>query len=367
MNRARLLYLLMATAITVFASVSTASAATPTSPGGTTYEGKLHVTSEGHVTIDNAIINTSCSSTLEGEVKPSGSGGPISIPLSSLTFSDCTNSWHVTVVSPGTLEVHGILGSKNGTATWNGATIEATRFGVTCRYKTEATDIGTLTGSKETGGTATIDLSGKLPLHSGSSFLCGETSNALTGSYKVGTPDYLDVDSEAVPTSPAGTAYKGELHATSEEHVTIETPSFGFQIECVSTLEGEIEAGGPGKPMRVLPGSLSLTGCTSGWHVTVVTPGELEVHSIAGSKNGTVTWTGATITATRSGLTCNFVTSGTDVGTLTGSKTTGGTARLDLSGSLPLHSGSSGLCGSSVWSITGSYKVGTPDYLDVDG
>jgi hypothetical protein len=364
MNQVRLPGLLVATAIALLAWTGVVSAATPTSPAGTTYTGKVHASSEGHVTIDNPVASINCASTLEGEVKSHGGGDAISIPITSLTFSGCTNSWHVTVVSPGTLEVHGIPGSKNGTITWSGATIEATRFGLTCRYKTEATHVGTLTGSKDTGATATIDLNGKLPFHSGGSF-CGEAPTSFTGSYSIGTPDYLDVDAGfgSTPTSPAGTTYTGKVHASSEGHVTIDNPV--ASINCASTLEGEVKSHGGGDAISIPITSLTFSGCTNSWHVTVVSPGTLEVHGIPGSKNGTITWSGATIEATRFGLTCRYKTEATHVGTLTGSKDTGATATIDLNGKLPFHSGGS-FCGEAPTSFTGSYSIGTPDYLDVD-
>ncbi len=187
--------LLIATAVALFAIAGVSSAAViPTSPAGTTYEGKLHAASEGHVTIHNANATINCNLTLEGEVEPSGSGEPTTVPLSSLSFTSCTNSWHVTVTSPGTLEIHGVSNSKNGTVTWSGAKIQATRFFLPCNYTVSATDIGTLTGSKTTGGTATIDLSGSLLTDSGSSELCGGATTPISGSLSVATPDYLDVD-----------------------------------------------------------------------------------------------------------------------------------------------------------------------------
>jgi hypothetical protein len=364
MNRSKLIHLLMATAVVTVAWASTASAATPTSPAGTTYEGKLHASSEGHAVIHNSIAKIECASTLEGEVEGSGFSGPASIPLSSLTFTGCTNSWHATVVSPGTLSVHAVSGGNNGTITSSGMTIRFVRFGAECLYKTESTDIGTLTASKATGGTATIDLSGELIRHGGSA-LCGGSTAKFTGGYSVGTPDYLDVDQVlgSIPTSPAGTAYTGKLHASSEGHVTIHNPI--ANIQCASTLEGEVEGSGFSGSASIPLSSLTFTGCTNEWHVTVISPGTLEIHPLLGSNNGTVTWSGATIEATRFGVTCLYKAEGADIGTLTGSKAAGGTATIDLSGSITFHSGS-GLCGSGAASFTGSYSVGTPDYLDVD-
>jgi hypothetical protein len=193
MNHQRLSNILIATAIALLSCTGLASAATPTSPAGTGYKGKLHASSEGQVVLDNPIATIQCNSTLEGEVEGSGTGQPISVLLTSFNFTNCANSWHMTTVSPGTLKVESIAGTNNGTVKSSGMTFEATRFGITCRYKTENTDIGTLTASKATGGTATIDLSIALPFHSGS-FLCGEGATTTTGSYTVGTPDYLDID-----------------------------------------------------------------------------------------------------------------------------------------------------------------------------
>lgn len=187
---------LLLTTVVVFLSLTgIASADVLTSPAGTTYGGKVHASSEGHVVLHNPIAKIECGLTLEGEAESLGPGEPVKVPLGSVGFSGCTNDWHVTVVSPGTLSVDSVAGGKNGTVRWSGATIEATRFSVNCRYLVENTDIGTLTGSKTTGGTATLDVSAAVPFHSGS-FLCGSGATSFTGSLKVGTPDYLDVDAE---------------------------------------------------------------------------------------------------------------------------------------------------------------------------
>jgi len=77
----------------------------------------------------------------------------------------------------------------NGTVTSSGMTVEKTRFGITCRYATSNTTIGTITG----GSPATLDASGSLPFHSGSP-LCGEGATTSTGSYKLTSPSTLLVD-----------------------------------------------------------------------------------------------------------------------------------------------------------------------------
>jgi hypothetical protein len=365
MTRIGLSSLLAATAIALLAFTGVASADLPTSPTGTPYEGSFHASSEGNLTVDNPIKTIECSSTLQGEIEVGVSGEPVSIPLTSAAFTGCTNSWHLTAVAPGTLEVHGLGATKNGTVTWSGATIEATRFGVNCRYKTQETHIGALTSSKTTGGTATLDLSGGLPFHSGSA-LCGAGPTPVRGSYSVGTPDSLEVDGESggVPTSPVDTVYTGNLHASSEGHIAIHSPI--AKNECNSTLEGEVEAHSSSEPIIIPLTTATFTGCTNLWELVSITPGTLEVHGIAGSSNGTVTWSGATITFFRFGITCVYRAEDTHIGTLTGSDATGGTATLDLSGKLPIHGGSSVLCGKEPGSLTGSYSIETPDYLDVD-
>jgi len=107
--------------------------------------------------------------------------------------------------------------------------------------------------------------------------------------------------------------------------------------------------------------SFALTGCTNSWHVTTVTPGELAIEWTSGY-NGTVASTGLTISATRLGVTCNYVSNGTPIGTVTG----GSPATIDLQAALPLHTGSSGLCGTGTAKWEGSYKLSSPESLFVD-
>jgi len=372
MKLLRVVSLLMVLAVPLLIAPGAAgSTATPTSPADNAYTGKVHASSEGHVVIHNPFAEIQCNSTLEGEIESHGFGKAISMPLTSLSFTGCTGDWTSTVTLPGNIAIHSIAGSKNGTVTWSEAAITFTNdaYNFVCRYITNNTDVGTLTGSKTTGATATIDLGGHLPIDSSrSSIFCGTAATTVTGSYKVASPDYLDVDDASIPgstaTSPAGTPYTGKVHAPGEDHATIHSPV--GQINCGSTIEGEVKAGASGELISIPLSTLTFTGCTEGWHVTVVSAGTLKIHLIANSTNGTVTWSGATFQATVGGITCNYKTNNTDVGTLTGSKTTGATATIDLGGKLPIHSGSSIFCGTAGTAITGSYNVTTPDYLDID-
>lgn len=157
-----------------------------TSPTGTVSTPTIKAESEGHVGIDHPLATFQCQWSLEGTVK--GHGGNAVVPLSSLATSGCTDSWHATTIAAGKLEISS-TSEYNGTVTWSGGTVEMTRLGTTCRYKSADTHLGTLTG----GSPATMHIEGNLPFHSGSS-LCGTEAYPLTGSYKVTSPGGLYVD-----------------------------------------------------------------------------------------------------------------------------------------------------------------------------
>ncbi|HEU4738882.1 MAG TPA: hypothetical protein VFS54_07355 [Solirubrobacterales bacterium] len=174
-------------AASLMAFTASAPATTVTSPAGTAYTGEIFLMSEGHVVIHNPIAKIECEalSTIPNIAKH-GNAVTAEATLESFLFFHCTNEWHVTTVSQGSIEIHHLTGTNHGTVTSSGMTIEATRFGVTCRYKTLNTDIGTLTG----GIPATFHLEGALPFHSGSP-LCGAGTTKWTGSFNVTTPSKL--------------------------------------------------------------------------------------------------------------------------------------------------------------------------------
>src|SRR6188472_511729 len=170
-------------ALIAFAATASAST-TLTSPKGTAYFGTLHANTENHALLAPPNLTPiECNSTAEGEVTANGT--PATITSKVLTFGSpsCTNNWHVTTVAPGSLTIE-----SGGTIKSNALTVEATRFGVVCRYKTENTVIGLMTDSAKTGETATMHVSGAVPFHSGSA-LCGTETTKWSGSYKIDTPD----------------------------------------------------------------------------------------------------------------------------------------------------------------------------------
>jgi hypothetical protein len=149
----------------------------------------------------------------------------------------------------------------------------------------------------------------------------------------------------------------------AESSNAVLTGPFGFgTIACAkSKVEGPVEKHGAGVTVYGKIKVLTFTECTGG-EVTdpVVKPGALEVHSTSTTGNGTVTSIDAQVIIHKTLLgTCTFNTAstGTDIGTLTGSNITKGNAVLDISASIP------GTCGSGAWE--GNYKVVKPSTLEV--
>jgi hypothetical protein len=159
---------------------------------------------------------------------------------------------------------------------------------------------------------------------------------------------------------PAGTELVATLEGTAtwtggitvtctEERIKGSTSNAGGATETVSGNTSEV--------VITIPSCVNCSTMT-------VTNGFLEIHHIAGTGNGTLTASGFTTHFVCFGITCNYVTgNNNDIGTLTGSGTTGSTATMDINMITTLDSGSSFLCGSSNALWEGSYKVTTPDSL----
>jgi hypothetical protein len=187
MKFVKCLGLLALTVVATVAPTPSAWAETPVTHGAGSAQVKLTNTG-GHVVIDNPIATINCDSEIKSKSVSSGTDVTGGISLEWFSFYNCTNSWHVTEVSNGLLAVHGI-GNGDGTVTSSGATIVATRFGITCRYATNNTHIGTISDGEH----AILALQAALPLHGGSG-LCGAGSTTWTGAYKVTTPTNLTFD-----------------------------------------------------------------------------------------------------------------------------------------------------------------------------
>jgi len=133
------------------------------------------------------VIDKCTLSLIEGSTTTTGSATEtVKVNITTLAFGNCDHpitSQNTSGISAlGTLEVHKIASSKNGTVTSNGTTvtIPETIFG-TCHFLTSNTDIGTLRGkddaSNTTPGTPTLLISAKIPSEN-----CG-FSGTWEGSY----------------------------------------------------------------------------------------------------------------------------------------------------------------------------------------
>ncbi len=164
-------------AMMAFAASASADYVSTTTNGAAATPNVHAVNGGGHVTLktDSGIV-ISCSSTVEGEVDSHGSGIKASGAIDHLTFTSCTNFWHVTTITPGTLSVEhkASVGGRehDGTVFSSGAGVHATRLGINCVFETKTTDIGTLTA----GNTAILDVSANVLINPNlSSPVCGTT------------------------------------------------------------------------------------------------------------------------------------------------------------------------------------------------
>lgn len=192
---------LAVTALMAFAATASATTLTTETDGTTPYSGTIHATAG--TLLMHGVATIEChESTIQGDV--TDAGGPdethtVKVSLTSLTYSNCTGDNHITVNKPGILEIHTDtqgVNDGNGTVTWSGAEItwQITSLGLSCVFTTNATDFGTLTGSRRSGhpeATLTV-ASAKIP-RTGGSIFCG-SSSTWTGEYTITTPGYLDVD-----------------------------------------------------------------------------------------------------------------------------------------------------------------------------
>lgn len=161
-------------------------------PVGTVIEGH----SEGHVVLDAPIGKIECSVTSEGNVASPGSATTTPTGKTGFTSYSCTGGAVVTVLNPGTGETHtaGASNNGNGTITSTGSEVTVETFGLHCIFRTNNTDVGVITGSNNTGGLATFDLSATIPRVGGrSGAFCG-SSAPYTGSSVITSPTNLAID-----------------------------------------------------------------------------------------------------------------------------------------------------------------------------
>jgi hypothetical protein len=115
----------------------------------------------------------------------------VSANISSLTWGGCTST--TDTVTLGSLEIHHIAGTNNGTVTSKGTVVTVNGiFGTSCLYGTGAgTVLGTLVGTKEAGKYAEIEINTVVTLQAGGSF-CPSTAK-WTSTWRTTKPEALNV------------------------------------------------------------------------------------------------------------------------------------------------------------------------------
>ncbi|HEU4462903.1 MAG TPA: hypothetical protein VFR75_09955 [Solirubrobacterales bacterium] len=189
MKYVKILGLLAVAAAAPMAFAGTAMATTvTTTTGGAAATPTIHLVNwVSHLTLLNPVANISCASTVELAVEKHGGSATAKGNLAKLTFTGCTNGWHVTAISNGSLEMHHLSG-HNGLVTSSGTKIDATRLGITCVYETSNTTLGMLYG----GAFPLLELEASVPInHSESSSLCGVSDAHWDGAYQATSALYV--------------------------------------------------------------------------------------------------------------------------------------------------------------------------------
>jgi hypothetical protein len=162
---------------------------------------------------------------------------------------------------------------------------------------------------------------------------------------------------------PAGAAYAAEttIHATLEPGTSAELRAGFATITCTeSTVHGKTaNAGGAAETVRGPIETLSFNSCNA--TVNVTTGGELEIHPIGHTGNGTLTSKGAVAHVSTLGTTCTYGTQNAvkDIGTLTGG------AEPTLHANVNLEKIAGGFLCANPASWTASYIVTSPHALYV--
>jgi hypothetical protein len=163
-------------------------------------------------------------------------------------------------------------------------------------------------------------------------------------------------------TSSAGTPFTGTFEAVDEGEVTLTGP-FGFgTVSCDSSvILAKVASHGTSVTAGLTISAMSLTACLGGEPTSPLSkPGSLEIHGTSTTGSGTLTSLNLHLLVHKTLIgTCTFTTSssGTDLGTLTGSNITKGYAVIDLAATIP------STCGSAA--LEGRYVIRSPSTLEV--
>jgi hypothetical protein len=167
-------------------------------------------------------------------------------------------------------------------------------------------------------------------------------------------------------TCPSGQAYGGgtEIHMVNKGRIAFDGETFNIECE-VATIKGKTANEGSGtETVKVNLELFSFTICGPTTYATLK-PGELEIHWIEGTHNGTLTGNGQEITTVTStifgNIHCIFSVTNQSLGDVTGGNPATFTSNAKIK-RLPTNS----LCPSEgAW--TASYEITTPKPLFIAG
>jgi hypothetical protein len=195
MKYVKMLGLLAVAAAALMAFAATAPATTLTGPEtGKIWTSTITAESEGATELHGSFVTVKCNkSHVEGAVENHGNAVTAGGNISTLSFSEC--NFPVKVLKAGSLEIHPVVHANpgvetTGTVTSSGAEVTIETSIANCLFTTKATDVGTFTGTNDTGKTATLDINSAGIPRTGHSIFCG-SAGTWTGSYEVKTPDSL--------------------------------------------------------------------------------------------------------------------------------------------------------------------------------
>jgi hypothetical protein len=135
-------------------------------------------------------LNTCTGGQFSGEItNAGGASSTVSGPNTTIDFESCVATVHTEV--PGSLEIHHIAGTNDGTLTASGVTIGNTIFGSNCLYQSGAgKHLGVLDGV--TSGDAKIHINITVSEAEPKKFICPDTAN-WTANFVVTSPTPLQV------------------------------------------------------------------------------------------------------------------------------------------------------------------------------
>jgi len=192
MKSFRRLAVVVPVVVAAMAFVPQASGTSLTSPAGTSYTGSVKAESiiQGLYVYSNGTLQETCDSEFDLKAESHGAAVTTLGSVTGFTTSEC--SLKITLLKPGSFEIHtfaeGLAGS--GTITWIGPEITVASS-LDCKYKLEKAYVANLTGSNRyEGKTATVDFEAIWAPTGG--LFCFKTE--WKSFYSVTSPDYLLVD-----------------------------------------------------------------------------------------------------------------------------------------------------------------------------